>query len=337
MDNRNDFIVIVEFLLRWRRPIIIITVLAGLSSIIFTFPIFIHPKFKSTVIFYPTTTISVSKALISEQGPTNRDFLTVGESEEAEQLLQILQSDIIAGKIRDKYNLMKHYRIDPNSRYANTKFGKRFKSNVKSSLTEFTSIKVNVIDEDPDMAANIANDVVEIIDTIRNDILKERSKKGLWIVENDYKEKEKKVQELIDTINSISKMGVLKYEQQSDALTLSYGQAIQKGDPQKVKQIEEKMQLVAKYGPLQEMLNNELEYETEQLVLLRNKLKEVKIDADNFIPHKFIVERAYKAERKTYPKRMLIALIATVSGFLFSCLLFVFVENLKDVKIVKSR
>ena len=96
------------------------------------------------------------------------------------------------------------------------------------------------------------------------------------------------------------------------------------------------MDLVAKYGPLQEMLNNELQYETEQLVMLRNKLKQVKMDAESFIPHKFIVERAYKAERKTYPKRMLITLIATVSGFFFSCFLFVMVENLKDVKYNKS-
>ncbi len=161
--------------------------------------------------------------------------------------------------------------------------------------------------------------------------------KGLSIVENDYNEKVKQVEGLIDSINIISKKGVLKYEQQSDALSLSYAQAIIKGSSPKVmSQIEEKMDIVAKYGPLQEMLNNELKYETEQLVLLRNKLKQVKIDAENFIPHKFIVERAYKAERKTYPKRMLIALIATVSGFLFSCLFFIFVENLKDVKIIKS-
>jgi uncharacterized protein involved in exopolysaccharide biosynthesis len=336
MDKKNDFIVIVEFLLKWRKPIFIITILTGLSAILFTAPFIVHPKFRSIVIFYPTTTVSVSRALVSEQGPGNGDFLTVGESQEAEQLLQILQSDIIATKIRDKYNLMKHYRINPDSKYANTKFAKQFNSNVKSGLTEYTSIKVTVIDEDPQMAANIANDIVEIMDTIRNDILKERSSKGLSIVENDYKEKLRQVQELIDSINILSKMGVLKYEQQSDALTLSYGEAIQKGNSKVLSQIEEKMQLVAKYGPLQEMLNNELQYETEQLVLLRNKLKQVKIDAENFIPHKFIVERAYKAERKTYPKRMLITLIATVSGFLFSCLLFVLVENLKNVKIIKS-
>lgn len=336
MDKKNDFIVIVEFLLKWRKPIIIITVLAGLLTAIFTAPLFVHPKFRSMVIFYPTTTVSVSKALVSEQGPSNSDFLTVGESQEAEQLLQILQSDIIASKIRDKYNLMKHYRINPDSKYANTKFAKRFNNNVKSGLTEYTSIKITVIDEDPEMAANIANDIVEIMDTIRNDILKERAKKGLSIVEADYYEKVKQVEQLIDSINIISKMGVLKYEQQSDALTISYGQAIQKGNSKALTDIETKMQLLAKYGPLQEMLNNELEYETEQLVLLRNKLKQVTIDAESFIPHKFIVERAYKAERKTYPKRMLITLIATISGFFFSCLLFVFVENLKDVKYVKS-
>jgi hypothetical protein len=331
-NQKNDFVIVVEFLLKWKYFLIGISLLSGILTAIFTAPVFVHPKYKSSAIFYPTSMVSASKALISEQGAGGeKDFLTIGESQEAEQLLQILQSDIIPSKLNVKYKLMEHYGIRPGDRYANTKFGKKFRSYVKSELTEYTSIKVTVIDEDPEMAANIANDIVEIMDTIRNNIQRQRANDGLKIVENDYNEKKTHIQSIIDSLNVISNKGVMKYEQQTDGLTKAYSDAIQKGNNKALQEIEKKMQLVAKYGPAQEMLSNELEYETEQLVILRSKYKQAKIDAESFIPNKFIVERAYKAERKTYPKRMIITFIATVAAFLFSCLFFIIMENLKEV------
>jgi uncharacterized protein involved in exopolysaccharide biosynthesis len=336
-NQKNDFVIILEFLLKWKYYLLGISLLAGITAAIFTAPVFVHPKYTSTAIFYPTSMVSVSKALISEQGASGeKDFLTIGESQEAEQLLQILQSDLIPSKLNVKYKLMEHYGIRPDEKYANTKFGKKFKSYVKAELTEYTSIKVTVIDEDAEMAANIANDVVEIMDTIRNDIQKQRANDGLKIVENDYNEKKVHVQSIIDSLSVISNKGVLKYEQQTDGLTKAYSDAIQKGNTKTLQFIEEKMKLVAKYGPAQEMLTNELEYETEQLVILRSKFKQAKIDAESYIPNKFIVERAYKAERKTYPKRMMVTLISCISGFLFSALFFIIYENLKEIKLGKK-
>jgi uncharacterized protein involved in exopolysaccharide biosynthesis len=333
MDNRkNDFVIVIEFFWRWKYYILGFSLISGIIAAIFTAPLFVHPRYKSTTVFYPSVMVSVSKALISEQGAgADKDFLSIGESQEAEQLLQILQSDVIAGKIKERYHLMEHYRINPGERYANTKFGNKFRSYVKAELTEYTSIRVTVIDEDPELAANIANDIVEEMDTIRNQILKQRAFEGLKIVQMDYTEKQQHVQSIIDSLNVISKKGVLKYEQQSDALTTAYSEALQTGRANVIKEIENKMDLVAKYGPAQEMLTNELEYETEQLVILRGKYKQAKIDMESFTPNKFIIEKAYKAEKKTYPKRMIITLISMVSAFLFSCLCFILFEKIKEI------
>ena len=59
----------------------------------------IQPKFKSSVVIYPTTTNSISQALLVEHNPYRKDVLEFGEEEEAEHLLQILNTDAIRDSI----------------------------------------------------------------------------------------------------------------------------------------------------------------------------------------------------------------------------------------------
>jgi len=65
-DDFNSFNLIL-FLYRWRKLLIIFTLAAAVLSFIFTLPFFITPKFRSSVILFPTSSNSVSKALLSEK------------------------------------------------------------------------------------------------------------------------------------------------------------------------------------------------------------------------------------------------------------------------------
>jgi hypothetical protein len=329
-EKKNDFLLVISFIWKWKFHLIIFSIICAVVAIIFSAPVFITPKFKSTVTFYPTTAMSISKGLMSKEMYGDSDFLTIGESEEAEQLMQILESDLIRYFLNKKYNLMQHYGIKEDDKYAQTKFGIRFRKNVKSEITKYNSIKVSVLDEDRFMAAKMANDIVEIMDSIRNDILKTRAYDGLKIVERDYIQKKKQVEAIADSLRVIASYGVLKYEEQSQALTEAYSHALQSGNVSILRKIEEKLELLSRYGPVQQMLSNELEFETEQLVLLGKKLDHIRIDAENFIPHKFIVEKAQVSERKDFPKRSIITLVALFSGFFFMLLLLIFYENVKD-------
>ncbi|MCB0819351.1 MAG: hypothetical protein KDC13_01915, partial [Bacteroidetes bacterium] len=57
---------LVIFLWRKRKPIIIATLVAMAASVIFSSEYFIPPRFKSSVIMFPTTNSSISKSLLSE-------------------------------------------------------------------------------------------------------------------------------------------------------------------------------------------------------------------------------------------------------------------------------
>ena len=106
---------LVIFLYKWRKPLFIVILSALIGSWFFSLPWFITPKFQSTVILFPASTNSVSKALLSDQSGKGQDLMTFGEDEQAEQLLQILNSNKIRTRIIRKFNLMQHYDIDTSS------------------------------------------------------------------------------------------------------------------------------------------------------------------------------------------------------------------------------
>lgn len=319
------------FIVRWKRPLGIITVLAMVASAIFSSSVFIPPKFESTVIMFPTSTASVSKSLLSQNPQGKQDLLQFGEEEQAEQLLQILNSDEIRNRVVVKYGLMEHYDIDPSAKYSQTQLFKEFESNIKYKRTEFQSVRVDVLDTDPVMAANIANDIAALVDSVKNRMQQERAHMAMRIAETEYFGMRDYVQELEDSLNSLRAMGINDYESMSERFTEYYAKAILEGNQRAMTKLEEQLATLSKYGGAYVSIRDILEHEKKQLSHLRVKYKEAKVDAEQTLPHKFIVNNAVPAEKKSYPVRWLIVLVSTISAFLFALLTIIAVENFKTL------
>jgi capsular polysaccharide biosynthesis protein len=103
--------------------------------------------------------------LLLENPSSNTDLLEFGQEEQAEQLLQILYSYEIKMRIIKKYNLLKHYDIDSTSKYKMTRLFSQFKNNITFRRNEFMAVEINVLDKDPQYAADIANDIAALVDT----------------------------------------------------------------------------------------------------------------------------------------------------------------------------
>ena len=50
-----ELVDVVKFLIKYKKPLSIISIGAGIAAIIFSGPWFITPLYKSTAIFYPST------------------------------------------------------------------------------------------------------------------------------------------------------------------------------------------------------------------------------------------------------------------------------------------
>ena len=113
---------------------------------------------------------------MTEDAGAKNDIVQFGEEEQAEQMLQILNSEWIRGKVVNKYGLYEHYELFEDIEYRDTKLVKMWEDNVSFKRTEFQSIEIRVLDTDAQMAADIANDVASLVDSAKNKMIIPQSK-----------------------------------------------------------------------------------------------------------------------------------------------------------------
>ena len=322
----------IYFLYKWRQPLIIITIIAIIISIIFSSPFFITPKYKSTVILFPTSSNSISQVLLGKKINNEKDILEFGEDEQTERMLQILNSNKIKDRIIEKYNLGNHYGINKNKKYFKTKINNEYESNISFRRTEYMAVKISVLDKDPQMAADIANDISILLDSTVNDIKRDRSYKGFIIVENEYIRLKSQIKEVEDSLKTLRKLGVHDYESQAEMINQQLAIEIAKGNKQSINRLEEKLDILANYGGAYVTLRDALEYDIEQLSIVKTRYEDARIDAQQVLPQKFIVNHAFKAEKKSYPIRWLFTVFLTFSVLFLSILVIIIIENYENIK-----
>ena len=304
-----------RLLVEYRKPILIILAVAALCAIIFSAPYFITPLYKSTTIIYPTSSNSISKVLISTTYQSEKDIMNIGEDEQTEQMLQVLNSNRVRDKVISRFNLMEHYDIR-DSKYPITKLNKLYDARIKFRRTEFNSVKITVMDSDAELSARIANEIAEIFDSTMNEMQKEVAIEAYRIVEQEYNALCAEMKQLEDSLYALRKLGVFDYESQVEMLSRQMAVELGKGNTQGIKNIQEQLDVLAEYGGASYAINERLDNDRLQLSLVKSKYEEAKVDATEFIPHKFVVTSAFKAERKSYPVRWIIVLVTMISTFL---------------------
>jgi uncharacterized protein involved in exopolysaccharide biosynthesis len=314
---------------RWWRPLMIV---AGATSVLSAgFSFIITPKFKSTVILFPTNTASISKALLAQNTTGKEDLLEFGEEEQAEQMIQILESDEIRRRVIEKFDLMQHYEIDSTDKFKYTKLNEEFESNISFNRTEFQSVRIDVYDSDPQLAALIANDIAALLDSVKNRMQQERAHKAMTIAEAEYVEMKNYIQSLEDSLNNLRLMGVNDYESMSERFNEYYAKALLEGNTRASEKLAEQLKILSRYGGAYVSIRDILEHEKKQLSHLRAKYQEAKVDAEQTLPHKFVVNTAVPAEKKSYPIRWLIVVVSTISSLLLSIIVILAYESLRKI------
>ena len=315
-------------MVEYRKPILIILAVAALCAILFSAPFFITPLYKSTTIIYPTSSNSISKVLISTTYQSEKDIMNFGEDEQTEQMLQVLNSNRVRDKVISRFNLMEHYNIK-DSKYPITKLNKLYDARIKFRRTEYNAVKITVLDSDAVLSARIANEIAEIFDSTMNQMQKEVAIEAYRIVEQEYNTLWNEMHQLEDSLNTLRKLGVFDYESQVEMLSRQMAVELGKGNTQGVKNIQEQLDILAEYGGASYAINERLDNDRLQLSLVKSKYEEAKVDATEFIPHKFVVTSAFQAERKSYPVRWLIVVITLLSTFLLLIFCLVFYDRSK--------
>ena len=259
-----------------------------------------------------------------------------GEEEQTEQMLQILSSSIIRDKIIEKYNLMEHYEIEEGAKYRLTKLFKAYDNNITFRRTEYMAVQISVLDRDPQTAADIANEISELLDSTKNIMQKERALRAFQIVEEEYLQLKAEIQSMEDSLTSLRKLGVHDYESQAEMINQQLAIELAKGNKRGIDVLEDRLETLALYGGPYVSIRDQLEHEKKQLSEVKSKYDEAKIDAEEVLPQKFVVESAYAAEKKSYPVRWIIVLVSTLSVFILGILVLAILDSLSRYSKKKS-
>ncbi|MEN9348745.1 MAG: Wzz/FepE/Etk N-terminal domain-containing protein [Flavobacteriales bacterium] len=320
LDSAN----LLVLLFKWRKPLMIVTIAAVILSSAVS--LMITPKFKSTVTLFATRQHSFGEQLLEEV--KKEDVLAYGEEEDAERLMQLINSDQIRNRIIEKYDLWTVYKINRTDAGANTLIGKEYNENVTAKLTKFGSIEISVLDADANRARDMANDVAAYTDSVSNKIRSERAMDAFKYAEASVINLEKEIAVMEDSMKVLQEMGVYNYTDQVAALVEQYGTAIAEGHPDRANQIKVQLDFLSQYGTLFNKLESKIEGSYEKLNVVKKRFDLMKIDVDSNLSSKFVVDDASAADKKSYPIRWLIVAMSTISAFVFAVIFLLIWDNI---------
>jgi len=311
-DNSN----LIQLLWRWKVHLAVIVLIAVVISAIFSSPFFITPKFKSHAVAYP--------ANISEYS----------DESTTEQMFQVLQSQDIRDSVIKRFDLPSHYEIDRDYKYFKTAINYEFSQNVKINKTPYDAISIEVLDKDPNMAADIALAVIDFYNRKVSRMHKGKYAEVIEMYSRLLDEKQNSIDSLKKRLYDLSReKGLLAYEQTSEQVMKGYLRTVMGADRTSIntREVERLKENMEKYG-------GELIEITEAIKQEARTYADFKVeyeDAWRFynadLTYSNIVTYPYPADKKAYPIRWLIVAISAMVTFFLAIIVVLIIENYRKV------
>jgi hypothetical protein len=223
---------------------------------------------------------------------------------------------------------MKHYDIDADDANKHHKLVKAYNDNFLFVRTRFGSIQIDVLDKEPQRAADMANRIVELIDTVKNQMVSERTLPAFEINKRKKQMMESDRKRVLEQLDSLGALGVVSLEGRTN-LFQAYVDAKNPADREELKRtIQANLKDGASFDGL-EFIRNEKIAKLEEFLV---SYEQAESDANTIFNHKFVVEYAVVADKKDKPKRMILVLLATIGAFVFVVFALLINERIKELK-----
>jgi capsular polysaccharide biosynthesis protein len=328
-DSTNVFF----FFIRWWKHLAIICFLAALAGAIFSGPRFIKPKFEATTTMFPNTAASLSRSVILAW----KDFNEFGELEEAERLLQVLESAAIRDRVVERFDLATHYEIEPDAKYRLTQLRELYKNNFNFRRTRYGAVEIRVRDKDPQMAADMANYVNALVDTVMNEIRRDHHKLAYDVAQKEYYGMLAHAKVYQDTLDLIMQMGVINVESQVMMIMRQMAMDISENNVMGAGMLEDQLKNIGDYGSSHIFQSSYLRLIANDMMVLQRRYMEAKADFENFIPFKFNIDQAYVPEKKVFPVRWLIVFLSAFGAGFMGVMVMMVYESLLAKGIVTEK
>lgn len=310
-SEKLDAIRLLKFIVKWKKQLIFVGIGSILISFVFTLPAIMKPMFKAQTVIYPVNLHAYSKETATEQ------------------MVQLLQSEDVRMKLVDAFDLYTHYDIDSTGNYPRFEMMKRLDENISVSKTEFESIEISIIDENPITAAAMCDSLLSFVDKKAISLVRVRAHELATILKRQMDDKKAEVDSLENAIKEIrTKFGITEFENMVEGFSREYYHAVASGGANSKlettrKNLEDKG---GEYVFLKEILwKARGEYVTYKL-----NYEQALMDTKKDLKFHNIISKANPPERKDSPKRTLIMLMFTVGVMLFAIVVIIYQEHYKN-------
>ncbi|MBD3637943.1 MAG: hypothetical protein HUJ25_11365 [Crocinitomicaceae bacterium] len=315
---------LLTFLWRKRKALIIITAVAFAVSIVVS--LLMTPYYKATATVFPTRSNSVDF-----QGTARNSVVEFGDEADAERLLQVLISPEIRDSLTKKYDLYEHYDIDSTESQARAKFQKAYEGNVKFNRTRYNSITIDVYDKNPEIAADMANDIVRLVDTVMNRMIRERSLAPMWAIQSEVELIKTEMGDYSDKLKTLSDSGVVNQETRS-RLYSDYLNALKAGKHDLAREIKNKIDASQRYGSDYDIYSNLSEFFSLRYSNILDVNDQAHQYAHTNIQQTIRHSMAEVPDKKAKPKRAIIVIFSTLATFLLAVFILLAVERIKEIR-----
>ncbi len=286
----------------WKWHLIVVAIVALFASIIFSGTTFITPKYKSFAIVYPGNLVAYSR-----ESPT-------------EQMLQLFRSSDIRDRIANQFHLAERYKIDTTGEQWHTELIKTYEDNVNINKTEFESVEIDVMDKDPNVASAMVDSILLYLDVKARALQREKASELVVIAHNQFMQKKAEMDSMEALEQDLrTKYGMLDYGIQSKEVTRGYLKGLTDGRSRasmnEVKNMIGNLQTKGgEFYALEQDLGRTRAVYNDLKLNYENALKDVSKE----LTYSNVVTRPVPADKKSYPVRWLIVLLAVMGAELFS-------------------
>lgn len=358
-DSAYSLLRVWPLLSRWWKPIFQSLLLTAVVSTVVA--LLLPNEYKSTAVFYPTAPQTTNPDQIVAEGAR---LSPGGSAADLDRIITIGTSLPVAELVVHRFNLHKHYKMGaPGDDKVDQAVLDEFSSNLSIVQSERDAIELTFLDQDKRLAADIANTLVQIIDSINSQLTTENRRKVLDLYHTRYAFINRQYQLTRDSlVNSRQRYGVFGMDKESRYLVKEVVEtetdlqqaegeaAAGGGSAARVAGLRRALHnLTTAKGGNRLNLENYLaaadDVSTlyarflnlqERLVRARAAYEDTEVSLRNRISSIYIVQKAYPALRKARPIRWLIVVGSVAVMFVLSVVVVSLLELLRPAAPVYS-
>jgi uncharacterized protein involved in exopolysaccharide biosynthesis len=360
MEQKDNLLDVIRTLLKWRKPLIIVSLITALTSVIVS--LVLPNYYQADTIFLAVSPDQAMPELVFSSTPIRTAYY--GNENDIDRLLTIAESNELVDFLVDTFQLFEHYDIKPDHPKARHLARLAFRDLYEVKKTKRDAIQLSVEDKDRELAMKIANVGRNKIDQFARQLIKKNIEKTLDTYEESVNTQQEQVDILSDTLMHLrKKYGIFNTVTQTEFLTnqllesesklardqgrlraliqqktrippdtIAYLQANVQGLEQSIDTLRTRIERLNAGLPIVSTFEKRYAESSNVLTDDIERYKKWRDTYESEIPAIILVEQASLPAIKSRPRRSMIVLTSLAIVLLFSIMAILLIDTYQDVE-----